>query len=102
MTETTAVQIKSFSLEGGLALEVVNTTSGSSDAGLIVFTDEATVKLSLMCAATPDFTGAVEVPVKDVTIHANDTTVEAVTAEELANARAKAPDARFFKAIIRK
>ena len=42
--------------------------------------------------------------VKAITIKANDTTDDGVgvTAEELAEARAKAPEARFFKAIIKK
>ena len=99
--ETTAVQISKFSLEGGLELEVVNTTSGGDSSSIITFSKEATVNLSLMCATTPDFSDAVEVPVKKFTIRSNDTTVEAVTAEELAEARAKAPEARFFKAIIK-
>ena len=103
--ETTAVQIKAFSLETGLELEVVNTTSGGDSSSMITFNNEATVQLSLMCATTPDFADAVEVPIKSITIYANKTTDGdgvAVTAEELANARAKAPEARFFKAIIKK
>ena len=103
--ETTAVQIKAFSLEGGLELEVVNTTSGGDSSSMITFNNEATVQLSLMCATTPDFADAVEVPIKSITIYANKTTDGdgvAVTAEELANARAKAPEARFFKAILTK
>ena len=58
--------------------------------------------LSLVCATTPDFSDAVEVPVKKIVIRANDTTVEAVTADELTEARAKVPEARFFKAVITK
>ena len=100
--ETTAVQIKSFSLENGLELEVANTTSGSDASDLIVFAKQATVQLSLACATTPDFADAVEVPIKSITIYSNDTTIGAVTAEELANARANVPEARFFKAIIKK
>ena len=99
--ENTAVQIKSFSLEGGLELEVVNeSTAGTSD--LFTFKGEAQVTLSLVCATKVDFSDAVEVPVKDITIRSNDTVVEAVTAEELAAARAQVPDARFFKAVIKK
>ena len=68
-----------------------------------MFAKQATVQLSLACATTPDFADAVEVPIKSITIYANKTTDGvAVTAEELANARAKAPEARFFKAIIKK
>ena len=98
--ETTAVRIKSFSLEGGLDLEVVN-ESVADTAGVIVFADEATVQLYIVCAASPDFSDAVEVPVKEITIRSNDTVVEAVTAEEIAAARAQAPEARFFKAVIK-
>jgi len=68
---------------------------------VIVFKDEATVQLSLVCATSPDFSDAVEVPVKTITIRSNDTVVESVTAAELAAARAQAPDARFFKAVIK-
>ena len=102
--ETTAVRIKSFSLEDGLELEVVNTASVGDASGLIVFAKEATVQLSLACATTPDFADAVEVPVKAITIKANDTTDDGVgvTAEELAEARANVPEARFFKAILTK
>ena len=98
--ETTSVAIKSFSLEDGLDLEVVN-ESKSDTANVITFKDEATVTLALVCATTPDFSDAVEVPVKTITIRSNDTVVEAVSAEELAAARAQAPDARFFKAVIK-
>ena len=98
--ETTAVQIKSFSLENGLDLEVVNAATADASS-VIVFKDEATVQLSLVCATSPDFSDAVEVPVKTITIRSNDTVVESVTAEELAAARAQAPDARFFKAVIK-
>ena len=99
--ETTSVRIKSFSLEGGLELEVVNaTTVGTS--GVITFSNEAKVQMSLVCATTPDFADAVEVPVKAITIRANGTVTEPVTAEELATARANVPEARFFKAIIKK
>jgi len=98
--ETTAVQIKSFSLENGLDLEVVNAATADASS-VIVFKDEATVQLSLVCATSPDFSDAVEVPVKTITIRSNDTVVESVTAAELAAARAQAPDARFFKAVIK-
>ena len=99
--ETTSVQIKSFSLEGGLELEVSNTTTaGASNA--ITFNGSADVQLSLACATKPDFSDAVEVPIKSITIRANDTVVEPVTADELATARANVPEARFFKAIIKK
>ena len=103
-SENTAVQIKAFSLEDGLELEVVNTTSGGDSSSMIVFSKQATVQLSLACSATPDFADAVEVPIKSITIYANQKTTDgiAVTAEELAEARAKAPEARFFKAIITK
>ncbi len=98
--EETAVRIKSFSLDDGLELEVVNVSQAASD--VIIFKDEANVTLSLVCASSPDFSDAVEVIVKEnITIRSNDTVVESVTAEELAAARAKAPDARFFKAVIR-
>ena len=99
--ETTSVRIKSFSLEDGIELEVVNETTVGT-FGVITFSDEATVQMSLMCAATPDFVDAEEVPVKVITIRANDTVVEPVTADELAAARAQVPEARFFKAIITK
>ena len=70
---------------------------------MIVFAKQATVQLSLACATTPDFADAVEVPIKSITISSNDTTDGVVvTAEELANARANVPEARFFKAIIKK
>ena len=99
--ETTSVRIKSFSLEDGLELEVVNTsTAGMSE--LITFSNEATVQLTLVCATTPDFADAKEVFVKNITIRANGTVVEPVTAEELAAARATVPEARFFKAILSK
>jgi hypothetical protein len=98
--ETTAVRIKSFSLEGGLELEVVNeATAGSSD--LIVVNDKAEVGLYLSCASSVDFADAVEVKVKSFTISANDTTVLAVTPEELSAAKAGVPEARFFKAVIK-
>jgi hypothetical protein len=100
--ETTSVRIKSFSLEDGLELEVANTsTAGTSE--LITFSNEATVQLTLVCATTPDFADAKEVPVKAITIYANKTTDGViVTAEELAAARATVPEARFFKAVITK
>ena len=96
----TAVSIKSFSLEDGLSLEVVNVTAPVA-SDLITFNDEATVTLVLACSTAADFSDAVEVPVKTITIRANDTVVEAVTAEELAAARTQAPNARFFKAVIK-
>ena len=101
--EVTAVAIKSFSLEGGLVLEVVN-ESKSDD--VITFKDQATVQLALVCASSPDFSDAVEVPIKSITIYAGKdgdpaTTTQAVTADELAAARAQVPNARFFKAVIR-
>ena len=98
--ESTAVQIKSFSLENGLELEVVNKATANAGS-VITFTDEAQVQLSLACATTPDFADAVEVPIKTITIRSNDTTTLAVTSEELAAARAQAPNARFFKAVIK-
>ena len=98
--ESTAVQIKSFSLENGLELEVVNEATANAGS-VITFTDEAQVQLSLACATTPDFADAVEVPIKTITIRSNDTTTLAVTSEELAAARAQAPNARFFKAVIK-
>jgi len=103
--DTTSVRIKSFSLEDGLELEVVNTASVGDASGLIVFSNEATVQLTLSCATTPDFADAVEVPIKTITIYANKKTdgdSVAVTAEELAAARANVPEARFFKAILTK
>ena len=101
--ETTSVRIKSFSLENGLELEVMNTASADDASGLIVFSNEATVQLTLSCATTPDFADAVEVPIKTITIYANKTTDGvAVTPEELAAARANVPEARFFKAILTK
>lgn len=97
---TMAVGIKSFSLEDGLTLEIKNeTTPVASD--LISFKDEANVQLYLVCAVSPDFADAVEVRVKEITIRANDTVVEAVSGDELAAARAKVPNARFFKAVIK-
>ncbi len=100
--ETTAVRIKSFSLEDGLTLEVMN-ESEVDTTGVITFNDTAEVRLYLVGASSPDFADAVEVPVKDdpITIRANDTVVEAVSGDELAAARAKIPNARFFKAVIR-
>ena len=96
-----AVAIKSFSVENGLTLEVVSATAAASD--LVVFKDEAEVTLALACSVTPDFSDAVEVDVKTITIRANDTTDDiVVTAGELATARAKVPEARFFKAVIKK
>ena len=103
--DTTSVRIKSFSLEDGLELEVVNAASVGDASGLIVFSNEATVQLTLSCATTPDFADAVEVPIKTITIYANKKTdgdSVAVTAEELAAARANVPEARFFKAILTK
>ena len=98
--EVTAVRIKSFSLDSGLELEVTNeSVAGAGD--MISFADEATVQMYLVCASSPDFSDAVEVPVKEITIRSNDTVVEAVTAEEIAAARAQAPEARFFKAVIK-
>ena len=38
---------------------------------------------------------------KSFTIRANDTTTLSVTAEELAAAKARMPEARFFKAVIK-
>ena len=59
--------------------------------------------MTLSCATTPDFADAVEVPIKTITIYANKTTDGVVvTPEELANARANVPEARFFKAILTK
>jgi hypothetical protein len=100
--ETTAVRIKTFSLENGLELEVVN-ESVAEAGGVITFNETAEVQLYLVGASSPDFADAVEVLVKDepITIRANDTVVEAVSAEELAAARAKIPNARFFKAVIK-
>ena len=98
--ETTAVRIKTFSLENGLELEVVN-ESVAEAGGVITFNETAEVQLYLVGASSPDFADAVEVPVKEITIRANDTVVEAVSAEELAAARAKVPNARFFKAVIK-
>ena len=99
-SETTAVRIKEFSLGKGLELEVTN-ESVADAAGLIAFNGTADVGVYLVCASTPDFADAVEVPIKKITIRSNDTVVEAVTAEELAAAQAQAPEARFFKAVIK-
>jgi hypothetical protein len=99
--ETTSVRIKSFSLEGGIELEISNETAAGA-SNVITFNGSADVQLSLACATKPDFSDAVELPVKTITIRANGTVVEPVTADELATARAKAPEARFFKAIIKK
>ena len=94
------MRIKTFSLENGLELEVVN-ESVAEAGGVITFNETAEVQLYLVGASSPDFADAVEVPVKEITIRANDTVVEAVSAEELAAARAKVPNARFFKAVIK-
>ena len=99
-TEATAVRIKSFSLESGLELEVSN-ESVADTSNVITFNDTANVQLYLVGASSPNFADAVEVPVKTITIRANDTVVEAVSAEELDAARAKIPNARFFKAVIK-
>ena len=104
--EVTVVRIKSFSLEDGLELEVVN-ESTTDNPNVITFSDMAEVQLSLACATTPDFSDAVEVPIKSVTIYAgkdgtSSVTTPVVTADELATARATVPEARFFKAILRK
>ena len=94
------MRIKAFSLDNGLELEVVN-ESVSDAAGLITFNGTADVRLYLVCASSPDFADAKEEFVKTITIRSNDTVVEAVTSKELDAARAKAPDARFFKAVIK-
>jgi hypothetical protein len=98
--ETVAVRISSFSFEGGIELEVKSATA-SDVSNLITFTNEAQVDLYVACASAPDFADAVEVKVKSFTIHANDTTLLSVTPEELAAVKANAPEAKFFKAIIR-
>jgi hypothetical protein len=98
--ETTTVRIKSFSLEDGLELEVENTTTADADS-VFTFKGEAQVQLSLVCATTPDFADAVEVPVKTITISSNATVERVVSDTELAAARAKVPNARFFKAVIK-
>ena len=95
------MRIKSFSLEDGIELEISNETAAGA-SNVITFNGSADVQLSLACATKPDFSDAVELPVKTITIRANGTVVEPVTADELATARAKAPEARFFKAIIKK
>ena len=99
-TETTSVRIRSFSLEDGLELEVVN-ESVAEAGGVLTFNDTAEVQLYLVGASSPDFADAVEVPVKEITIRANDPVVEAVSGDDLAAARAKIPNARFFKAVIK-
>ena len=98
--ETTSVRIKSFTLEDGLELEVTN-ESVADAAGLITFTGTADVGVYLVCASTPDFADAKEVFIKTISISSNATVKKAVTAEELDAARAQAPEARFFKAVIK-
>ena len=102
-SETTSVRIKSFSLENGLELEVMN-ESVAEAGSVLTFNGTAEVQLYLVGAVSPDFADAMEVPVKDepITIRANNTVVEAVSGEDLAAARAKMPNARFFKAVIKK
>jgi hypothetical protein len=100
--ESTVVTIRSFSLEDGAQIAVETAVPpAASGQSVVVTTDRATVDLYLSCASTLEFADAVEVKVKSFTIRANETTTMKVSAEELAAAKARAPEAKFFKAIIR-
>ena len=100
--ERTVVTITSFSLENGAEIAVETTVPPAASGQSVVITaPEANVDLYLSCAKTLDFADAVEVKVKSFTIRANETTTMKVGADELSAAKAKAPEAKFFKAIIR-
>ena len=100
--ERTVVTIKSFSLDEGVQIAVETVVpSVVSGQSVVIVGDEAQVDLYLSCASSVDFADAVEVKVKSFTIRANDTTTLSVTAKELAAAKARMPEARFFKAVIK-
>ena len=100
--EQTFVTIRSFSLDEGVQIAVETTVPPvASGQTVLVVADKAQVDLYLSCASSIDFADAVEVKVKSFTIRANDTTTLSVTAEELAAAKARMPEARFFKAVIK-
>ena len=100
--ERTVVTITSFSLEKGAEIAVGTVVPPAASGQSVVITKpEADVDLYLSCAKTLDFADAVEVKVKSFTIRANETTTMKVGADELSAAKAKAPEAKFFKAIIR-
>ena len=100
--ERTVVTITSFSLEKGAEIAVETAVPPAASGQSVVITKpEADVDLYLSCAKTLDFADAVEVKVKSFTIRANETTTMKVGADELSAAKAKAPEAKFFKAIIR-
>ena len=98
VTEQVAVKIDAFSLAEGIALSVTSTVTGESD-GLFIVDDAATVSVRLVAAATPDFAGATEVPVKSVVIRANAAVQESVSAAEVQAAvkQAGLEGAAFFK-----
>ena len=99
--EVVGVKIERFSLTDGLTLAISSDVPKTDDEGLTIFTvaDSAKVKIVLVAAKSPDFSGAVETVVKTVTIDANATTSEVVTAEELRAAidAAGLNDAAFLK-----
>ena len=100
VTENVAVRIASFSLEGGLELSITaDVTADESNLSLFTVADSAKVKVILVAAKSPDFADAREVAIKTITINANATTGETVTAEELGAAidAAGLDDAAFFK-----
>ncbi|MBO7688703.1 MAG: hypothetical protein J6V72_20155, partial [Kiritimatiellae bacterium] len=100
--ERTVVTIRSFSLENGAEIAVETSVPPAADGQSVVITaPEANVDLYLSCASALDFADAVEVKVKSFTIRANTTVTMKVSAAELSAAKAKAPEAKFFKAVIR-
>ena len=100
--ERTVVTITAFSLENGAEIAVETAVPpAASGQSVVITTPEANVDLYLSCAKTLDFANAVEVKVKSFTIRANEKTTMKVGADELSAAKAKAPEAKFFKAIIR-
>jgi len=100
--EVVAVRIAGFSLAEGLKLAIsADVPQAGADDGSAIFTVAASakVKVVLVAAKSPDFADAREAAVKTITIDANDTTSESVTAEELRAAidAAELNDAAFFK-----
>jgi hypothetical protein len=98
VTEQVAVKIDAFSLAEGIALSVTSMVTGESD-GLFIVDDAATVSVRLVAAATPDFAGATEVPVKSIVIRANAAVQDSVSAAEVQAAvkQAGLEGAAFFK-----
>ncbi len=99
--EVVAVRIDGFSLEAGLTLAISADVPRAEANGLTLFTvsDTADVKVVLVAAKSADFADARETTVKTITIKADATTSETVTAEELRAAidAAGLSDAAFFK-----